>query len=135
MIDTADAVWLTGGRQYYCAKTFIGTETEKALWSLFNNDLFEIFAANSVEFNDKKLKPKNLLGIGIDESTAIIVRQDRFEVVGGQNVFVFDPQKWTKGKKPYYDTLSNGDNYDIRKRKLKRRKAKRNDIKGSSLCG
>lgn len=173
VIDAADAVWLTGGKQYHLAKTFLGTETEKALWRLLNRggviggssagaqvqssfmtrgalgnskilgngktqrgfafisnsafdvhvsarkrnkDLFKLFSAKPEQFADKKFDPGNLLGIGIDEGTAIIVRKDRFEVIGHNQVFVFDPKKWEKDIEPFYDTLSSGDSYDIRKR-------------------
>ena len=34
-----------------------------------------------------------LLGIGIDEDTAIVVRRDRFEVVGSSYVLVYDSQR------------------------------------------
>jgi len=81
-----------------------------------NKDLLKLFATKLGQLTDKKLDPKTLLGIGIDERTAIIVRQDEFEVVGGGHIYVFDPQKWINEVKPFYDTLSSGDRYDIRKR-------------------
>ena len=54
-----------------------------------------------------------LLGIGLDEATAIVVRGDRFEVLGAGLVGVYDGQDH-EGKKYYY--LSPGDAFDLRAR-------------------
>ena len=58
-----------------------------------------------------------LLGIGIDEGTAILVRGDEFEVIGASRVFVYggtDPQDdegpWT--------VLEPGTRYDLRGRRI-----------------
>jgi len=58
-------------------------------------------------------KHPDLLGIGIDESTAIVVRGDRFEVIGKSKVFIHDA-----GYKPSADghkwfTLDVGDRFDL----------------------
>src|SRR6266540_1633826 len=50
-----------------------------------------------------------LLGIGLDEGTAIIVQGDRFEVAGRSKVAIYEPNK------PYY-FLSAGDRFDLKKR-------------------
>jgi cyanophycinase len=57
-----------------------------------------------------------LLGIGIDESTAIVVQGDRFEVIGKSKVFVHDAayKPGPDGKKYY--TLAAGDWFDLKKR-------------------
>jgi cyanophycinase len=66
-----------------------------------------------------------LLGIGIDESTAIIVKGDIFEVAGKSYVVVYDGNFWSregsesktlpeKGQRFYF--LREGDKYDLRKR-------------------
>lgn len=52
-----------------------------------------------------------LLGIGVDEDTAIQVREDRFTVRGRGFVFVHD------GRSPYY-LLRPGDEYDLRSRRV-----------------
>src|SRR5688572_23475236 len=39
------------------------------------------------------LERPNLVGVGIDEATAVIVRGDKFEAVGRSNVVVFDARK------------------------------------------
>jgi len=58
-----------------------------------------------------------LLGIGIDEGTAIVVHGDRFDVIGKSKVLIHDfrnePQP---GGKPYY-VLSAGDRFDLKHRR------------------
>jgi cyanophycinase len=58
-----------------------------------------------------------LLGIGIDESTAIVVKGNRFEVIGKSKVFIHDAayKPGADGKKYY--TLSAGDRFDLKKRR------------------
>lgn len=51
-----------------------------------------------------------LLGIGIDESTAILVQGDRFEVIGKSKVAIYEP-----GKEYYF--LGTGDRFDLKKRR------------------
>jgi len=77
-------------------------------------DLFEILDA----------KP-GLLGVGIDEKTAMIVQGDVFEVMGPSYVLVYDDQFWSREgsdlkKLPDADRrfyfLREGDRYDMRKR-------------------
>lgn len=66
-----------------------------------------------------------LLGIGIDESTAVIVKGDVFEVVGKSYVVVYDGKFWSregselktlpeKGQLFYF--LREGDKYNLRER-------------------
>lgn len=68
-----------------------------------------------------------LLGIGIDESTAIIVKGDIFEVVGKSYVVVYDGKFWSregsefkklpeKGQIFYF--LREGDRYNLRERTI-----------------
>jgi cyanophycinase len=54
-----------------------------------------------------------LLGIGIDENTAIVVHDDQFEVIGDGHVDIFDARS-PSGKKLV--TLSRGQKFDLRKR-------------------
>jgi cyanophycinase len=54
-----------------------------------------------------------LLGIGIDESTAIIVHGDQFEVIGKSKVAIHD-RKEHEGKKFYF--LTAGQKYDLKHR-------------------
>ncbi len=70
------------------------------------------------------LENKDLLGIGIDESTAIIVKPGRtFEVVGEQNVIVYDasgaaieirPDKILSGHNVVMHVLKPGDKFDLK---------------------
>jgi cyanophycinase len=62
----------------------------------------------------------DLLGIGLSEATAIIVKGDRFEVMGAWKVAVHDNtrlfQPW---EKPYF-VLSAGDVYNMKTRKVEK---------------
>ena len=65
-----------------------------------------------------------MLGIGIDEKTAIVVRQDQFEVIGISYVGVYDAQQWKVQKEkdgkisqPFF-YMSSGQKYDLKNRKL-----------------
>ena len=79
-------------------------------------DLFEIL----------ENKPE-LLGIGLDENTGIIVKHDRFEVIGASYVAIFDGTRWSaerdtiyklpKGSKEYY-VLKSSDKYDLKNRHI-----------------
>ena len=67
------------------------------------NDLQEVITAHP-----------NLLGIGLYESTAIVVQGDKFEVIGDGKVAITDGKMHES--KPYY-FLSVGDKFDVKKRK------------------
>jgi cyanophycinase len=56
-----------------------------------------------------------LLGIGIDEGTAIVVRRDTFEVVGRSRVAVYDDSP--RAREEGFYLLSAGDRYDLRARR------------------
>ena len=58
-----------------------------------------------------RAKPE-LLGIGLDENTAIVVRGDRFEVVGQSYAVIYDHQATLDGGGLFY-FLSPGDRYDM----------------------
>jgi cyanophycinase len=58
-----------------------------------------------------------LLGIGLSEETAIVVRADTFEVIGKGQVAVHDNARaYAASEKPYY-LLSPGDVYDMKARR------------------
>ena len=67
-----------------------------------SNDLAAVIAAHP-----------DLLGIGIDESTAIVVHGDKFEIIGKSKVGIYD-DKEHDGKKYYF--LSSGQKFDLKKR-------------------
>jgi cyanophycinase len=53
----------------------------------------------------------DLIGIGIDENTAIVLHDDQFEVMGRGRISVFDSNSVTRKK---YLTLSRGQRFDLR---------------------
>ena len=77
-------------------------------------------------FSILKVYP-DLLGVGIDENTAMLVRGDQFEVVGESYVTIYDGSFWSKegteGKevpdplRSFY-FLAPGDRYDLANRKV-----------------
>jgi len=63
-------------------------------------------------------KYPDLLGIGLSEGTAIIVKGDQFEVMGRWKVAVHDNHRvYEPWEKPYY-VLSAGDVYDMKERRV-----------------
>ncbi len=74
-------------------------------------DLLEIVAARP-----------DLLGIGIDEHTAIVVRGNRFEVIGRSYVAIYDSQRRIDSGGDFY-FLAPGDRYDLAAREAFRPQA------------
>lgn len=76
-------------------------------------DMFEIV----------KEKPE-LLGIGLDESTAILVEKDTFEVIGKTYVAVYDGKFWRRDGNPVVPEMQSfyllrpGDKYDLKEREI-----------------
>lgn len=65
-------------------------------------------------------KYPSLLGIGLSESTAIVVKGDVFEVIGKWKVAVHDNTRlYQPWEKPYY-VLSPGDVYNMRTRRIEK---------------
>ncbi|MBI3682640.1 MAG: cyanophycinase [Acidobacteria bacterium] len=62
-------------------------------------------------------KRPELLGIGIDESTAIVVTGDRFEVIGESKVAIYDPRRPPSPDGKRYYLLSSGDRFDLDSRR------------------
>lgn len=63
-----------------------------------------------------------LLGIGIDEGTAVVVRGDRMEVVGRSRVAVYDGRRSDDGSGYFF--LDGGAVYDLRSREVVREGAR-----------
>ncbi|MBS1563535.1 MAG: cyanophycinase [Bacteroidetes bacterium] len=72
-------------------------------------------------------KYPELLGIGIDESTAIVVQQDHFEVIGNSYVAIYDSHQFDgKTRNPAGDSgnngpfyfLGKGQHFDLKERKI-----------------
>jgi cyanophycinase len=62
----------------------------------------------------------DLLGIGLSENTAIVVKGDTFEVIGAWKVAVHDNTRiYQPWEKPYY-VLSVGDVYNMRTRRIEK---------------
>ena len=60
----------------------------------------------------------DLLGIGLDESTAIVVHGNRFEVIGKSKAAIYDAKhKPAAGQERYY-FLSPGAQFDLKKRRV-----------------
>lgn len=77
-------------------------------------------------FTILKNKPE-LLGVGIDESTAIIVKGDILEVIGESYVLIYDQSFWSgegsylkelPNKNQLFYFLKSGDKYNLRERKV-----------------
>ncbi|WP_239990792.1 cyanophycinase [Marixanthomonas ophiurae] len=81
-------------------------------------------------FDLLKIKPE-LLGIGVDENTAVLVQGNEFEVIGDKYVTIYDGTFWSNyfneidtlrsGKNKFY-FLKNGDKYNLKERRVQRNK-------------
>ena len=60
-----------------------------------------------------------LLGIGLDENTAILVQGDQFEVIGQSYVAIYDTERSIDSGGSFY-FLRPGDRYDLKKREASR---------------
>ena len=67
-----------------------------------------------------------MLGIGIDENTAVVVRGDTMEVIGSSYVLIYDGTFWSRegsdlkilpSEETLFYMLRRGDRYDLRQRK------------------
>ena len=69
------------------------------------------------EFNRRAM-----LGIGIDEDVAIVVKGDFFEVIGKEQgaVLVYDPRKWNKNTpiEKKWETIRTGGRFDLKNRRI-----------------
>ena len=72
-------------------------------------------------------KRPELLGLSIDESTAVLVKGDQFEVLGASYVIIFDGSFWSRegsdiknlpSSENLFYFLKKGDKYDMKKRKV-----------------
>ena len=67
-----------------------------------------------------------LLGIGLDEKTGIVVTGDQFEVVGPSYVVIYDPELIQKNKTFYF--LSAGDRFNLKTREAFRSSTRRTEM-------
>jgi cyanophycinase len=70
-----------------------------------------------------------LLGIGIDENTAIVVQGDQFEVIGASMVLIYDNQK-TVGEDGRFYFLAPGDRFNLATREATRPGRSFNPVEG-----
>ncbi len=154
-IRHARAVWISGGRQWHLADSYLNTRTQKELFSLLNRggviggssagasiqasymvrgsrEGNQIMMAKGYETGfgflkniavDQHLLTRkrekdmlevvkahpDLLGIGIDERTAIVVHGEDFQVIGPSKVAIY-----VSGAEMYF--LSAGDRFDMKRR-------------------
>ena len=74
-------------------------------------------------------KHPELLGIGIDEDTAIVVEGDRFDVIGQGYVAIYDAKHPTRPADKFY-LLAPGDRFDLVKREATRRTEQYRPLQG-----
>ena len=74
-------------------------------------------------------KHPELLGIGIDENTAIVVEEDRFDVIGRGYVAIYDAKHATRAAGKFY-LLAPGDRFDLVKREATRRSEQYRPLEG-----
>ncbi len=175
-LKTATAVWLTGGRQWRTADTYLHTKTHQELRKVLNrggiigghsagatiqgsylvrgdrsedgnynimgdpDEGFGFITNVAIDqhhlernrqydmFELLKVHPQ-LLGIGVDKNTAIVVQGNEFEVIGDRYVAIYDGTFWSDyfneidtletGKGKFY-LLENGDKYNLQERRVQR---------------
>ena len=112
------------------ANTIMMGDHEEGLGFLTNVAIDQHLLARNRQFDMFEIldyKPE-LLGIGIDEkNTAIIVKKNRFRVIGESYVSIYDGTRWSaerdtiyqlpKGSREFY-VLKAGDEYDLEQRKV-----------------
>lgn len=68
----------------------------------------------------------DLLGLGLDENTGIVVQGDEFEVIGASYIAVYDGKEWLPGRNSYlpkgkpkerFYLLPAGARYNMRERR------------------
>jgi cyanophycinase len=74
-------------------------------------------------------KHPDLLGIGLDENTAIVVEGDRFDVIGRGYVAIYDARHKTRPPAKFY-FLAPGDRFDLAKREASRRSDQYRPLEG-----
>lgn len=97
--------------------TIMMGDHEKGLGFLKNVAIDQHLLKRNRQFDLTKIieARQDLLGIGIDEDTAIIVRGDKFEVIGKSYVAIYDYQNRVDTGKVFY-LLSPGDIFDLKVR-------------------
>ena len=173
-LKRAKGVWFGGGRQWNLVDAYAGTQVEKLLWKVLEQDgviagssagatiqgsylargdtrnnqimvgdhevgfgylrnvaIDQHHLARNRHFDMFKILQTypHLLGLGIDEDTAALVRGDVFEVVGESYIAVYDGTFWSRegselkqlpNATELFYFLQPGDRYDLANRKVLR---------------
>jgi cyanophycinase len=146
-IKQARGVWFGGGRQWRLADSYLDTRVHEELWTLLERGGViggssagatiqgSYLARGDTETNtiDQHLLVRNrqfdlieiiearpeLLGIGIDENTAIVVQGNGFDVIGQGYVAIYDHDRMLdSGGKFYF--LAPGDRFNLATREASR---------------
>ena len=109
--------------------TIMMGDHDKGLGFISNVAIDQHLFARNRQFDMFEILEKRpeLLGIGLDEDTGIIVEGDRFSVFGNSYVAIYDRSRWSAerdtvyalpgGSRDFY-LLSKGQKYDLRNRKV-----------------
>lgn len=166
-LQTADAVWFSGGRQWRLVDAYAGTKTLDGFWSVLERGGViggssagatiqgSYLVRGDTETNqimmgdheygfgflprsavDQHLLARGrqydlipviethprLLGIGLDENTAIVVRGDTARVVGESVVAIYDHNRWVRAdgdldSHEKFFFLQPGDRFDLNTRR------------------
>jgi cyanophycinase len=148
VLRDADAVWFNGGRQWNIVDSYANTLTYREFHKVLvrgdtsgadvmmtaepnHQEAFKFLRKVAIDqhINTRNRwddlipvikKYPNLLGIGLSEGTAIVVKGDTFEVMGKWKVAVHDNTRlYQPWEKPYY-VLSAGDVYNMKTRKIEK---------------
>lgn len=104
-----------------------GQETGFGFISNIAIDQHHLFRNRQFDMFDLLERKPEILGIGIDENTAILVKNNQFEVIGERYVTIYDGTFWSpyfnnidtlkKGEEKFY-FLSSGYKYDLKERQV-----------------
>jgi len=121
-IREARGVWFGGGRQWRIVDAYGGTLAETEFRKVLERG--GVIGGSSA---GATIQGSYLLGIGLDENTAIVVQGNTMEVIGQSYVAIFDYTLWEQNLMDDTDPLSEnggkffllapGDKYDLYRRK------------------
>lgn len=111
------------------ANTIMMGNHEKGLAFLKNVAIDQHILARNRQFDIFEILDQHpeLLGIGLDENTGILVKYNKFEVIGNHYVAIYDGTRWSRDKDTIYQLdpksrefyfLKSGDKYDLQNRKV-----------------
>lgn len=76
-------------------------------------DLSKLYILPRSKYRNQKINPIDILGVGIDEGTAVVFMGGVFEVRGKGNVHIYDAKKWNDVTGPSYMKLMDGEAYNL----------------------